>query len=106
MNNVDSATSQLVAAILETEEYRTYAAELERVSRFPEVKAQIDDFRKRNFILQTEAEIDFNKLDEFEKEYQSIRENPMVADFLAAEVDLCKLIQKIHMQLISSLHFE
>ncbi len=106
MNSIENATCGLVAAILDTEEYRVYAAELEKVNCFPELKAQIDDFRKRNYLLQMETEIDFNKLDEFEREYQSIRENPLVADFLAAEVDLCRLVQAIQTQLISALHFE
>lgn len=106
MNNQERATENLIAAILDTEEYKAYAAELERVKQEPGLKAMIDDFRKRNFELQTEAEIDFNKLDEFEREYQSIRENPKVADFLAAELDLCKMMQRIQMQLVSALHFE
>lgn len=106
MNNPDRATENLIAAVLDTEEYKAYSAELKKVKQFPEVKALIDYFRKRNFELQTGAEIDFTKLDEFEREYQAIRENPMVADFLAAELELCKLMQRIHSRLIAALDFE
>ena len=51
MNRLESATEEYIAAILSSEEYVTYRQELEKVKQYPELKAQIDDFRKRNFEL-------------------------------------------------------
>ena len=106
INRLDSATTALINAVLATEEYQAFTAELKKVKEFPELKEQIDDFRKRNFELQSSADNDFNKLEPFEKEYAAFRENILVQDFLAAELDLCRLIQDLNMRITSALNFE
>ena len=106
MNNLDKATDAFVAVLLETEEYQNYARELARVKQYPELKAQIDDFRKRNYEMQASGNIDFAGIDRFEAEYQTIRENPMVADFLAAEVDFCKMMQEVNLRITAAFEFE
>lgn len=106
INRLDSATTALINAVLATEEYQAYTAELKKVKEFPELKEQIDDFRKRNFELQSSADNDFNKLEQFEREYAAFRENILVQDFLAAELDLCRLIQDLNMRITSALNFE
>ena len=105
-NRLDSATEALIKAVLATEEYQVYAAELNKVKEFPELKVQLDDFRRRNFELQSSADNDFNKLEQFEKEYAAFRENILVQDFLAAELDLCRLIQDLNMRITAALQFE
>lgn len=106
MNNIDNATDEFIVAILESDAYLNYANELAKVKRQPELKAQIDDFRRRNHQLQMSADLDFNRLDQFEKEYEDLRSNPLVADFLAAEVDLCRMMQRIYMRITEGLNFE
>lgn len=106
INRLDSATEALINAVLATEEYQAYAAELKKVKEFPELKEQIDDFRRRNFELQTSTDIDFNKLEQFEREYASFRENILAQDFIAAELDLCRLIQDLNMRITAALQFE
>ena len=106
INRLDSATEALINAVLATEEYKAYAQELNKVKEFPDLKEQIDDFRKRNFQMQLSADNDFNKLEEFEKEYAAFRENILVQDFLAAELDLCRLIQDLNMRITAALQFE
>lgn len=105
-NNIDSATDEFIATILETEVYKNYAEELAKVKRQPELKAQIDDFRKRNYEMQMSADMDFNKLDRFEKEYEDFRSNPLATDFIAAEVDLCRMIQRINTRIAAGINFE
>lgn len=106
MNNIDSATDEFIAAILETDVYQSFAQELAKVKKQPGLKAQIDNFRRRNHEMQMSADMDFNKLDRFEKEYEDFRSNPLVADFLAAEVDLCRMIQRINTRIVSGINFE
>lgn len=106
IKRLEGATEALIDAVLATEEYQAYKAELDKVKKFPELKAQIDDFRKRNFELQSSTDNDFNKLEQFEKEYAAFRENILVQDFLAAEVDLCRLMQDLNMRLTEALQFE
>ncbi len=106
IGRLDNAINALVAAILATDEYQSYEAELNKVKQYPELKKQIDDYRKRNFELQHSADNDFNKLEQFEREYEIFRENPLVMDFLAAELDLCRMIQDMYMRITKELHFE
>ena len=106
LSYLEEATDNYVSAILSSEEYRAYKRELEQVRQYPELKAQIDDFRKRNFEFQCSPDCDFDKLDRFEKEYENFRENPMVSDFLAAELDFCRLMQRLNAYVTAALQFE
>ena len=56
MNNVNRAVDDLAAAILESDVYRTYRTELDKVKQVPGLKSQIDEFRRRNFALQSSAD--------------------------------------------------
>lgn len=47
MTNLEEAVANLLAAIKDTEEYREYSMQKEKIAKFPELKAQLDDFRKR-----------------------------------------------------------
>ena len=53
MKNVEDAVKQLTSAIKESDIYQEYEKQLNRVKAVPELKAQIDEFRMRNFKLQT-----------------------------------------------------
>ncbi len=106
MNTIDSAAEEFIRAIRDTDTYKSYRTELEKVKREPGLKAQIDDYRKRNFEFQSSLDNDFNKLDRFEKEYESFRANPLVSDFLAAELDLCRMMQRVNARIIAGLDFE
>ncbi len=106
MKNIDSATDEFLAAILDSEIYANYKRELQRVKQEPGLKEQVDMFRKRNHEMQSSPDIDFMKLDRFEKEYEDFRANPLVADFLAAELDLCRMMQRINARIVAGLDFE
>ena len=106
MSRLENATDEFISAVLATEQYQTYLAELNKVKQYPELKAQIDDFRRRNFELQSSADNDFNKLEKFEKEYEIFRENVLVQDFLAAELDFCRMMQGLYERITAELNFE
>ena len=106
MDNMDRAVDAFIAAILVSEEYRCYAVMRDRVKQDPGLKEQIDDYRRRNYEFQTSTDGDFENLDRFEKEYENFRENPLVMDFLAAELDFYRMMQRINMHIVSRLQFE
>ena len=66
-------------------------------TQYPDLKKQIDEFRYRNFKLQNETDADrlFDETDRFEREYEEFRKNPIVSDFLAAELAFCRMYQEI-----------
>ena len=106
MNELNRAVATYIMAIKSTEIYQNYVKERDKVKQYPELKAQLDDFRKRNYEMQTASDTDFMRIDSFEKEYNDFRENPLVDDFLAAELALCRMLQKANMQITEAIEFE
>lgn len=105
-NDLDRAVEALIGAILDSQEYNAYRAELTKVQQHPELKAQIDEFRKSNYELQFSPDIDFEKLDRFEKEYEDFRATPLVSDFLAAELAFCRRMQQIETVVTAAFDFQ
>lgn len=106
MSNVEQALDNLVEAIKESEQYKDYNRCLEQVKKDTALKAAIDEFRRRNFELQNSVDYDFGKMEEFEKEYEEFRENPLVSDFLSAELGFCRMLQQIGDRIVEEVHFE
>ena len=106
MSGVDKALQQLIAEILVSDTYKEYDIQRNKVNQVPDLKAKIDDYRVRNFELQMSEDNALDKIDQFEREYANFRENPLVSDFLAAELAFCRMIQDINTQIAEAMHFE
>lgn len=106
MNDVDNAVEQLIKAVLGSDLYREYETVLAKVKQQPGLKEQIDEFRRRNYLLQSEEDCDFGKIDQFEKEFADFREQPLVSEFLAAELAFCRMMQDVNIRVTEALHFE
>lgn len=103
---MEQALQAYIDKILESEEYREYAIQRDKVKQQPELKAQIDVFRTKNFEMQTGKDLVFEKIEAFEKEYEGFRENPLVADFLEAELAFCRMMQKYNGRIMDAIDFE
>ena len=103
---VEAASDHLVDAVLHSEVYLEYRKQLARVKAVPGLKPQIDEFRRRNFELQQQPDYAFDKLEQFEREYGSFREDPLVSDFLAAELAFCRMMQDLGERLLTAADFE
>lgn len=104
--NVETAMNHLITAVKESEIYQEYRIQLEKVKQLPELKAQIDEFRTRNYLLQISQNNELDKIYELEREYEDFRENPLVSDFLAAELAFCRMMQDINSQVTAAMDFE
>lgn len=76
------------------------------MKQFPELKAQLDEYRRRNYELQSSDDAELEKIEQLEREYSALRENQLVEDFLAAELAFCRLMQEVNLQVTDSLDFE
>lgn len=103
---MEQALQAYIGKILESEEYKEYAMQKERVKQYPELKAQIDEFRARNFEMQTSKDMVFEMIEAFEREYRDFRENPLVNDFLAAELAFCRMLQRNSARIMDAIDFE
>lgn len=106
MRDVEEEMLRYIDAIKATEEYQEYEHQKERVRQYPELKAQIDEYRRRNFEMQMSGDNVFERIERFEQEYAGFRENPVVADFLAAELAFCRMMQELNIEITESLNFE
>ncbi len=106
MSKIDNALEQLITTILDSEEYREFDARRNEVKQYPKLKDRIDEFRERNFRLQMSNDNAFDKMEQLEREYADVLENPMVSDFLDAEVAFCRMMQDINLRLTEAIHFE
>ena len=97
---------RLMKAFLNSDVYQEYRRQLAEVKKVPDLKAQIDEYRARNYELQQSPDYAFDKMEQFQREYKSFRENPLVSDFLAAELAFCRLVQGIESRLVEHIDFE
>lgn len=105
---VAEATKRFMEEIRKSDIYRDYDFQKNRIKQHPELFAKVQEYRRKNYELQTGAQGDelFDKMEAFEKEHEKLRENPLVDGFLRAEVALCRMVQEIYVQITASLDFE
>lgn len=102
------ASEKFVKAIKETEIYKKYYFQLGKIKKSPELYEKVNEFRQRNYEIQNTNQGDelFHKMDAFEREYEKFRENPIVDDFLRAELAFCRLMQEVNIYVTEELDFE
>lgn len=104
--HLDQAVESLIGAIRESEAYGKYMLALAAVKEQPELKEKIDEFRRENYVMQNTGDMASERIEQFEQAYSDFRENPLVSDFLAAELALCRQIQQINFNITEALNFE
>ena len=107
MEKIDAQVEALAQCIKDSQIYRNYRIQVEKIEKQPGLLDQINEFRRKNFELQSvePSENMRDKIDAFNKEYESFRESPLVSDFLQAELDLCRLMQRIQVRLTEAIDF-
>ena len=108
MMEVQEALEQLAQAVKESEVYREYRRQSERVDNAGDMREKIDEYRVRNFELQNSVQTEdlLDKLDDFEREYEKFREDPLVEEFLDAELAFCRMMQEVDVKLAEAMDFE
>ncbi len=107
-DQIRMAAKDYASRIQETDIYRKYCKERERLKKDPELYAKVNEYRRSTYELHNNTDKDqlFDRMDAYEKEYESFRENPLVENFLQAELDFCRLIQELNIIIMDHLDFE
>lgn len=94
--------------IMTSDTYKDYLYQREKIKKQPALYERVIEFRQWNFDLQNapESEDLFERLEAFEEEYERFRENPIVDDFLSAELAVCRMMQDIYGVLAERLDFD
>ncbi|MCD8069718.1 MAG: YlbF family regulator [Lachnospiraceae bacterium] len=101
-------TDVLIHRIVSSGIYKEYRESLEKVAQYPELKERLDRFRTRNYEVQVNMEdgSSFDSLEDLEREKRELTQNPLLAEVLAAELALCRMMQEVMDRLVVSLDFE
>lgn len=107
-NDVMETAKKLAGIIRETDVYQEYLHQRELLKKQPELYAQVNAYRQKNFDIQSESDgVElFDRMEAFEREYREFRENPAVDDFLRAELAFCRMIQEMNVLLTAQIDFE
>jgi cell fate (sporulation/competence/biofilm development) regulator YlbF (YheA/YmcA/DUF963 family) len=108
MRDVKSCTDELIQAILESEEYTYFSGLRDRIKDETELRRQLNEFRLHVFEVQNTKD----SLDMYEeqkrlcRDYEEFRKNPLVNDFLLAELSVCRMIQQISEKIVSEVNLD
>lgn len=88
---IQQALEELLEALKSSDSFRNYQLQKERVKGYPGLVERINEFRKKRFEFQN-----YDGDDLFEKEFKDFEEEPIVREYLAAELEICRRIQEIN----------
>lgn len=107
MNQFDESLTNLIEAVKDSSEYKEYQRIRELVHQEPEKERAINEFRRRNFELHKCRNVDlYAEMDRLEGEFAPLRAMPYVNEYLAAELALCRMIQKINYSIMMAIEFD
>lgn len=75
---------QLSAALRGSEAYKAFREVSRKVSEEPQLRQRLDEFRKKNYLLQngSNAYDLFDDVQNLEREYEDMRKNPVIQEYL------------------------
>lgn len=106
---VAAATENFVQEIMKTDTYREYDFQKNKLKEQPELFEKVREFRQKNFAMQTadtQGDELLDKLEAVEREAEKLRENPLVDNFLSAELAFCRMMQEVNVRIMAKLDFE
>lgn len=96
MDIVTERLHALTDAMRNTIDYQSYLKLEAELDKDKELKRKVDEFRLRNFSLQKEENVDlFDAVDDIDREFVELRKNPVVEEYLEAELSVCRMVQKV-----------
>ncbi len=103
---MELAIKAFVEAIKSTEEYQTYIRERDSLRKNPQLCQEVDTYCRLHFELQRDEDTREEQLEAFERQYAEFRERPEVDAYLTAELDFCRMMQEVNMQVTKALDFD
>ena len=107
MERIDEYLASLIEAVKDSPEYKEYQRVRELVHQEPEKERAINEFRRRNFELHKCRNVDlYAEMDRLEGEFAPLRAQPYVNEYLAAELAVCRMVQRINYSLMMEIEFD
>lgn len=107
MEQIDKQIEMLIQAVKDSFEYQEYQRIRALVHQDPEKEKAIHEFRRRNFELHQRRDMDlYSETDRLEREFAPLRAEPYVNEYLAAELAVCRMVQRINYRLMEEIEFD
>lgn len=108
MERIELCTDVLVEALQESEEYQRFCAIRDQVSKDSQLRQRINDFRRHIFEVQNAKESPdlYGEMERIGREYEEFRRNPAVAEFLQAELRVCRILQQVMKRITESVDLD
>ena len=97
MEKIQRCVDALMEEIRQGETYQKYVRCEKKLHETPELLKQIDEMRVAAYRLNNgEGNGDiYAQIEQYEQKFHECRKNPLVNEFLEAELDVCKMMQEI-----------
>lgn len=105
---INAAMDMLLDAIHTSEIYERYEAARLRLKEEPGAYERVNEFRGRAYNLQKRREL-YNSQDEIRELYrcrEMFREDAVMNEYLEAELEMCRLMQRLTLDIIGSVNLE
>lgn len=102
------ATQEFAQIIKSSEIYKQYVHAREMVQKQAGLFEEVNEFRRKNYQLQKNVSGDelLEKTEALNQEYAVMRSNPLVEEFLDAELAFCRMMQEVNILLTNELNFD
>lgn len=103
MDTIKDKVEELILAIQESTEYRSFQEAGQQVCSVPGLSDKIKEFCWKNYELQNSGAEDlYERMEEFENQYREFRKDPVVAQYLERELRICRMLQEINAKITNS----
>ena len=102
MRDIEVCVDALLDSIQKSNIYQRYLECETEISKDPGLKKQIDDLRAVSYQMHQKEDW-FDASDRLEEQFAELQKIPQVNAYLEAELDLCKVIQKVTAKICGSL---
>lgn len=107
-DKVEEYTNGLIEAIRESREYTEFKKASAAIADMPELRAQIAQYRKDVFHLQTDTEESalYDQTAQFYQDHMQFKKNPLVINYLSSELAVCRMMQNIAARVADAVDLE
>lgn len=107
MDQLGESIANLIEVVKNSPEYKEYQRMRELVHQEPEKEKAINEFRRRNFELHKCRNVDlYAEMNRLEGEFAPLRAQPYVNEYLAAELAVCRMVQRINYSIMMEIEFD
>lgn len=107
-SRLQEALKELILAFRESQEYKKYQEIRIKVHDHPQLEEQIHAYRKTIYEVQNSAgTLDmYAETERLERDGADFRRNPLVDEYLASELAVCRVFKQINWSIVQSIDFD